>query len=233
MLDRQRIRLSTVDVLKAAGTAAGDRVYPTAIIPWRREMPLPAIGVYTLDEAGEGIDGGIVGAFQLRFTLKLAIELVVETPTTPDLEPAARLMIDSQAALDALCEQVTNALLPNPAWYRMPANGHTCAMFQGVERWDFGGALGRVEDTDRRTMGGTITAALTYGRNYDPTITDDFCTVHLDVDVIDPAADPNIKYPGPDGRIEIEALFPRSTLTGGPVDDPALCDDDATNRRTH
>jgi hypothetical protein len=52
VLRRQRIRDTTVALLTAAGTAAGDRVYPTKIAPWRRELPLPAIGVSTLHERG-------------------------------------------------------------------------------------------------------------------------------------------------------------------------------------
>jgi hypothetical protein len=231
MLDRHVIRLATVAVLKAAGTAAGDRVYPTPIIPYRRELPLPAIGVYTLDETGEGIDGGVVGAFQFRYALKLAIDVIVETPVAQDLEPAARLMVDSQQSFDNLCEQITNALLPNPAWYTLHVNGHSCAMFQGVERWETTGVLGRVEDTDRRTMGGTINAVLTFGRNYDPVIPDFLCRLHFDVDVIDPAADPNIRYPGPDGRIEVEFMVPRTKVTGGPVDE-LLCETE-TEGRTH
>lgn len=36
----------------------------------------------------------------------------------------------------------------------------------------------------------------------------DLKTVHVDVDYIDPAADKNIKYPGPDGRIEHQVHIP-------------------------
>jgi len=238
MLDRQDIRLATVATLAAAQTAAGDRVYPTWILPYRRELPLPAIGVYTLDEAGEGVDGGIVGAFQIRYALKLCIELVVATPGDAGLEPAARLMLDAQAALDALCEQVTDALLRNPRWYLKadPAHpGKLCARFQGVERWETTAVLGRVEETDQRTMAAQITATLTYAENYDPVIADDFCRVNLDVDVIDPAADPNIKYPGPDGRIEVTLRVPRDGADGAPAD-PPLCAEVTPfkpNGRTH
>ncbi len=35
-----------------------------------------------------------------------------------------------------------------------------------------------------------------------------FTTVQIRVDAIDPMADPNIKYPGPDGRIETELTIP-------------------------
>ena len=244
MLDRQGIRLATVAVLQAAGTDAGDRIYPTWILPYRRELPLPAIGVYTLDETGEGVDGGIVGAIQIRYALKLAIEIVVATPGDPALEPAARLMVDSQAALDTLCEQVTDALLRNPAWYLLhPTPAGWCARFSGVERWETTVVAGRVEDTDQRTMGARIEATLTYGRNYDPIVTDDLCRVGVNVDVIDPAADPNIKYPGPDGRIEVRFDLPRdgtgqAGVPGSGPKDPPLCAEptpyeNGKNGRTH
>jgi hypothetical protein len=122
-----------------------------------------------------------------------------------------------------------------------PAPGRFCARFQGFERLDTTAVLGRVEDTDQRTMAAQITMTLTYGENYDPVVTDDFCRAHIDVDVIDPAADPNIKYPGPDGRIEVELMIPRDgtgqtgEVGGGPVDDPLCVEINPLNpnRRTH
>jgi hypothetical protein len=33
--------------------------------------------------------------------------------------------------------------------------------------------------------------------------------IRIDVNVIRPAADPNIRYPGPDGRLEVAADFLR------------------------
>src|SRR5215813_14436998 len=116
MLERQEIRLATVAVLSGR-TAAGDRVYPTQILPWRRPLPLPAIGVYTLEERGEAVGVGLEGAFMMHYTLSLAIDCVVSTDDDPK-EPAARLMIDSAARLDALCEEIVNTLLRTPAWYR-------------------------------------------------------------------------------------------------------------------
>jgi hypothetical protein len=229
MLDRQDIRLATVAVLKAAQTDAGDRVYPTWILPYRRELPLPAIGVYTLDESGEGINGAVAGAFQFHYALKLVIELVAAS-SDATLEPAARLMLDSQAGLDVLCEQVSDATLRNPAWYKYIHDGRICQRFSGIDRWDTALVAGRVEDTDQRTMGAQISATLRFERQWDPIITDDFCRLNLDVDVIDPAADPNIKYPGPDGRIEVRVEIPRTGIGGGPVE--TLCDPPPP-RRTH
>ena len=37
-----------------------------------------------------------------------------------------------------------------------------------------------------------------------------FDSLKIDMDVIDPAADPNLQYPGPDGRIEVSAILPKT-----------------------
>ena len=214
VLRRQRIRETTVALLKAAGTAAGDRVYPTRLVPWRREQPLPAIGVSTLHERSVPLEAGNSGPFQLRQSLELAIECLVELPTGPALTPAERFALDAQAPLDALCGQVTLALLPNPLW-RID--------FEGLEGWETRADAGRPEDTDRRTMAATILATINYTCIAEPTIEDYFCAAYFDVDVIDPAADPNLRYPGPDGRIELSFLIPRPS-------DPPLCPPEIDHR---
>jgi hypothetical protein len=234
MLERQLIRAQTVAQLSGR-TRAGDRVYPTMILPWRRELPLPALGVYTLEEPGEAINGGgTAGPFMIRSTLRLVVEAVTRTPAPADLEPAARLMIDSAAELDALYEEVCTALLPNPDWYAPfdPAMRRRVPLFEAVERWDWSGALARVEDTDQRTTAGSLTATIRYTCEYAHVCPEDFCRVQLDVDVIDPAADPNVKYPGPDGRIEVALRVPRPGI------DPPLCpegpeDPSPPQRREH
>src|SRR5215813_14224076 len=194
MLERQEIRLATVAVLSGR-TAAGDRVYPTQILPWRRPLPLPAIGVYTLEERGEAVGAG--------------------------LEGAARLMVDSAAPLDALCEEVVQTLLRTPAWYkRATAVGGRLQRFEAVPRLDTTQTPGRVEDTDQRTMAAQIQATVTYTCEYPPYVDEvDLCRVCVDFDVIEPAADPNVKFPGPDGRIEVELEIPRPGI------DPPLCDE--------
>lgn len=50
MHQRTVIRQAIVDRLQAANTAAGARVYPTRVLPLRK-LELPAIAVYTLEEA--------------------------------------------------------------------------------------------------------------------------------------------------------------------------------------
>jgi|SRR5215813_7467923 len=220
MLERQEIRLATVAVLSGR-TAAGDRVYPTQILPWRRPLPLPAIGVYTLEERGEAVGAGLEGAWMMHYTLTLAIDVLVSTEVAAELEPAARLMVDSAAPLDALCEEVVQTLLRTPAWYkRATAVGGRLQRFEAVPRLDTTQTPGRVEDTDQRTMAAQIQATVTYTCEYPPYVDEvDLCRVCVDFDVIEPAADPNVKFPGPDGRIEVELEIPRPGI------DPPLCDE--------
>lgn len=213
-LRRQTIREHTVAILQAAGTDAGDRVYPSPILPWRRERPLPAIGVYTLDERGVAFDGkGNSGPFQLRQALELVVEVLVELPTDSTLDQDARLRLDTQATLDAMCAQITVALFGNPEWYA-PRGTFPPPLFDGLQSRTTHVQFGRVENTDRRTAAASITHVLLYACVAEPVIVDDFVLAYFDVDVIDPAADPNIKYPGPDGRIELMFTAP------GPNDPP-------------
>jgi hypothetical protein len=214
---RQAIREITIDVLKAARTDAADRVYPTPILPWRRERPLPAIGVYTLDERGTPmtLGGSNMGPFQFRQSLELRIEVVVELPTDADQTPDERLRLDTAVPLDRLCAQVERATRRNPDWY-IP-----CDSIEGIEAWWTHQELGRVEDTDRRTAAAIVTALVNYTDIDEPEIADRLEDVGIAVDVIDPAADPNTTghpteppphypggYPGPDGRIEVEFNVP-------------------------
>jgi len=218
---RQAIREITLDVLKAARTAAEDRVYPTPILPWRRERPLPAIGVYTLDERGTPITAGVsnAGPFQLHQALELRIEVLVELETDAATTADERLRLDTCAPLDALCEQIERATRRNPNWY-LP-----CESLDALDGWNTHQELARVDESDRRTAAATITATVSYTDIDEPEIDDKLEQVHVRVDVIDPAADPNTPpvwppdgypggYPGPDGRIEVEFYVP------GPEDPP-------------
>lgn len=213
-LRRQHIREHTVAILQAAGTAAGDRVYPSPVLPWRRERPLPAIGVYTRDERGVAPDGhGHSGPFLLRQSLELVIEALVETIGDPSSGQDERIRIDSQAPLDALCAQISVALLTDPEWYA-PRGEFPPPLFDGLSTRSTHVEFGRSDNSDRRTAAATITHVLTYGCLAVPSVKDNFTVAFFDVDVIDPAADPNIKYPGPDGRIEVTFTAP------GPGDEP-------------
>jgi hypothetical protein len=210
MLQRQIIREATVDQLYGR-TAAGPRVYPTPILPWRRERPLPAIGVYTLHEGSEAL--GDSGPFQFRQTLDVMIEVITELETPADISAEARLLADAAAPLDALCEEIENVLLANRLWYQH---------FETVGRWETRIELARVDESDRRTAAATITAPVVFTCIHEPEITDRYERMHIDIDLIDPAADPNTTghpteppdgypggYPGPDGRIEARLDLPK------------------------
>ena len=207
ILRRRVMRDLTIACLMNA-TDAADRVYPTPIVPWRRERPLPAIGVYTLGERAVPLGLGNMGPIQLRQSLTITIEALVEQLTDNTQTPDDRLRIDTATPLDTLCAQISCALLPNPTWLDP---------IEGLERWETRIELGRVDETERRTAAATITATVNYTCIAEPVIADYLGTVWLDVDVIDPAADPNTTghpttppdgypggYPGPDGRIEVQ-----------------------------
>jgi hypothetical protein len=207
VLRRRTMRDATLAALLNQ-TNAADRVYPTPILPWRRERPLPAIGVYTLGERATPLGGvGNMGPFQLRQSLDITIEALVEVLTDETLDADARLRLDTQTPLDELCAQISCALLPNVAW-RNP--------IEGLERWETRVELARVDEADRRTAAATITATVNYTCIAEPIIADQFLRSWFDVDVIDPAADPNTTghptdppgypggYPGPDGRVEVQ-----------------------------
>jgi hypothetical protein len=209
-------------------TDAADRVYPTPIMPWRRDRPLPAIGVYTLTERGAPMGMGNMTAIQLRQSLDLTIEALVEVVTDETLDADARQRIDTATPLDELCAQISVALaqsfLTDRAW-----------KIEGLERFDRRYDLARVDESDRRTAGATLTATLNYTCIAEPLITDNLLGLWFNVDVIDPAADPNTTghpttppdgypggYPGPDGRVEVHFVVP------GPGD-PPLWPPDAVN----
>jgi hypothetical protein len=210
-LQRQVVRERTVAQLMGR-TAAGDRVYPSRVVPYRREQPLPAISVYTLAEVGVPL--GNMSAFQFQESLQLTIEAVVERETAEGDTADARLRADVCAPLDALCAEIEQALWPNFTWYD--------CMISGAERKEWRLDLGAPNETDRRTAAATLAATLNYADIYEPTIVDNFETLWLEFDVIDPAADPNVDghptappdgypggYPGPDGRIELAVRVPK------------------------
>jgi len=218
-LQRQVVRERTVAQLKGR-TAAGDRVYPSRVLPFRRENPLPAISVYTNTEWGTPL--GNMSAFQFQESLQLTVEAVVELPTASEQTPDERLHLDVAVPLDALCQEIEYALWPNFAWYD--------CMISGAERKEWRYELGAPPETDRRTAAAVLTATLNYADIYEPTIVDEFQTLWLAIDVIDPAADPNTTghptdppdgypggYPGPDGRVEVAVRVPRTGTLWAPL----------------
>jgi hypothetical protein len=185
-LPRTEVRAATVALLKGV-TAVGDRVWPTRIMPLRRGS-YPAILVYTLQE---DMSGSGSPPPQFRHDLTLAIE-IRWCPTDADLDD---LDDDAEDALDALCETVLDRLLTNPEWV---------AQFEEII--GISTAIGFDARGENVLMGARIVITGTYRTLWEPVVPDEFERLQFGIDAIDPA-DPNIRQPGPDGRIEAGADF--------------------------
>src|SRR4029077_7446554 len=99
VLRRRRMRDLTIACL-VNQTDALDRVYPTPVLPWRRERPLPAIGVYTLNERAVPLGLGNMGPMQLRQSLTITIEALVELLADETATADERLRLDTATPLD-------------------------------------------------------------------------------------------------------------------------------------
>ncbi|MBI3452938.1 MAG: hypothetical protein HY057_08985 [Rhodospirillales bacterium] len=177
MLARTEIRASAVARLKAAATAAEQRVFAGRSTPLTLKR-FPALLVHTPSENGASIAES--GAPKFRNTLRLTVEAFVTAPADDVLADA----------LDALCEQVETALLGNAIWV---------SQFEQVGAFSTETDIG--SDGERRIAAAKMNFDLVYAVVYAPVIDDDLGRVAIRVDTIDPA-DPNRIRPGPDGRIE-------------------------------
>lgn len=97
---RKLIRLAAVSALKLANTSAGQRVIPSKMVPWR-DIELPAIGVYILDELVDEESADSAPRKLLR-TADLTIIGAVK----------AGVGVDN--ALDDLAEQIEQAIEVDP-----------------------------------------------------------------------------------------------------------------------
>jgi hypothetical protein len=118
--------------------------------------------------------------------------------TTLVVQVVAEDITDARSAerVDALCEAAKSRLLCDPKWL---------VLFERVLSIDT--EIERNVEGESRTTIATLTFALQVSEYYEPVIPDMLEHLHVDVDVIRPATDPNIRYPGPDGRIEVSADF--------------------------
>jgi hypothetical protein len=174
-----QLRQQTVERL--SDVAAFRQVFDSRQPQLRRDM-LPAVRVYTSTTA----QGLSISIPEFRATAQLIVQIVADDIT--DARSAARV--------DELCEAVKTRLLCDPKWL---------VLFERVLSIDT--EIERNVEGESRTTVATLTFALQYTEIYEPVIPDMLEHLHVDVDVISPAADPNIRYPGPDGRIEVAAEF--------------------------
>jgi hypothetical protein len=177
-----QLRQGTVDRL--ASVPVFRQVFDSRLPQLRRDM-LPALRVYTTAAAAQGRSLNIP---DFLTTTTLIVQLVAEDIT------------DARSAeiVDTLCEAVKTRLLCDPSWL---------VLFERVSAIDT--EIERNVEGESRTTIATITFSLQVSEYYEPVIPDRLEKIRIDIDVIRPAADPNIRYPGPDGRIEVSADFLR------------------------
>lgn len=184
---RTDLRLRTIATLEAAALVPAGHVHDSKVISHER-VHLPAISVFTLFSRREGTPATHT-APQFDETITLTVEVAVDGETDPKVA----------ATIDTLCEQIEEALLQSVTWLR------------GIQGIPATSTEIRLNSTgDKRTAGGAIAIEIVLGEIFEPVIADKLLSAGVGVDVIDPAADPNVKSPGPDGRIEarLELEFP-------------------------
>jgi hypothetical protein len=106
---RTIIRHAVATLLRNASTAVGERVYTTRVDPYRRPE-LPALAVYTLDEASEVVEGS--APRELKRTLQLAVEAEVAMSRNVD------------DVLDDLALQIELALHQDETWGGVAEDSH-------------------------------------------------------------------------------------------------------------
>jgi hypothetical protein len=177
-----RLRQETVERL--AELAAFRTALDTRQVQLRRSM-LPAVRVYTSASA-TNLSANVN---QFRTMTSLIVQIIAE-----DTNDAANAEL-----VDTLCAAAKSRLLCDPSWLGL------IERVLSVET-----VLDYNAEGESRTVIATLTFSLQDSELYEPVIPDWLESVRLRVDVISPAADPNIRFPGPDGRIEIAgvARFP-------------------------
>lgn len=170
-LDRAAIRRATADALVGA-TAAGTRVHRTRRLPSKR-TGLPALMVYALEDRMGRL--GDSGAPTFEHDLTLVVEAAVDGAGAED------------EALDALCAQVLDRLLKDPAWLEVA--GEVRAVRTRI-------AMSGEGDDDY--LGAAIQFDLRFRTEWEPRVPDALTHVRVGVDLIDPPGG------GPDGVPEAE-----------------------------
>lgn len=177
-------------------TTAGDRVYPSRSEPLPEEK-LPAILVHIPRERGQNIAEN-QGIPNFRTTSSVLIQAVVKDTGGEQV----------QETLDLLAEDIERILFTDPDFVKR---------FSKIGNLDT--QVGTYTQGALELASVGIQVDVEFDDDYPPVISDDFATLRLKTDVIDPAADPNVHppdgqfpegyggYPGPDKRIEVEAEF--------------------------
>lgn len=195
---RTRLRANTRDLIAARMPVFRGQVFADRHVALRVDQ-LPAVRVYTHEDARQSIQPNHnIGYFSGLVTLTVQIVM----------QGAADTALADK--LDQLCFAVEALLMSSPEW--------KCGAGEGMD------SIATHIDGDDTTQARLSTATISFGIKYAEMlpvlIEDEFDTMIMGYDVIDPAADPNTEghpteppdgypggYPGPDGRIEIRQVF--------------------------
>jgi hypothetical protein len=200
---RARIRAQTASVLVALAPFKGN-VFNARNPPLRRDL-LPAVRIYNdADTRTNQSTTQDIGWFDGDMTL--TVQIIVEAGADPAVADR----------LDILCALAEQALMANNDWRKL------APIVNSIETTidlDVQGEL--------RTATAIMHMSLRYADCIDREFPDDLLSIALSLDFIDPPADPNLAdtrppddpnnypggYPGPDGRIEVKAVFAFPTNT--------------------
>lgn len=177
MLARQEIREAIVAKLKAdsAVTAlVGNNIFDSKVTPFEGKS-LPGINVVTIRQDATGRS---LNVQSYECTLKANIEIYVSP------------LANWTAKADAIAEAVENALMTDVEFTKLFSKAENFTVEYSM--YDQGARPIVVE---------ILSFSLSYFEEYHVTVGDDYTKTHVDVDVIEPIADP---APGPDARIEFQ-----------------------------
>lgn len=191
--DRKAFRLDVISRLMGK-TSVGTNVLKSRTIPIPDDV-LSAIVVSTKNEREELVSNGSEPSF--KATLTIVIECIVAETASGDHDDLA----------DDLADEVSTVLFKDPDW---------------VKQFEKISAINTVNqyymDGDRLMASAEMSVDVEYTTRYEPVVTDDFVTMKINMDAIDPA-DANEHeadgtwpegyggQPGPDKRIEVAATL--------------------------
>lgn len=181
---RTALRHEALPLIKAALPDLAEKVYDSPVTP-RASQQLPYILIHTPSTRYENVSQEVhMPSFIERQRLQIEVH---DTAGGGD---------DLATRLDEKALTIEAALMSDPDWVNLASH------IDLVET---------TNDTDgegsQRKAVATVVIEAWRDIDFEPKVEDTLKTLRFEVDVIDPAADPNEQYPGPDGRIEVGGDF--------------------------
>lgn len=177
MLHRTKIRELAVKLLKENKNVAkfvGKNIQDSKASPFESRN-LPGINVVTPSQNGSS---NSIGSISTNNTLKLNIEIYVHA------------LDGYQRTADDIAEAVERALLCNTEFQSLTSQ---------LQAYDVENSI--YDQGAKPIVVQILSFTLNFTEKWDAIVEDDLKEINIDVDVIDPIADP---APGPDGKIEFQ-----------------------------